>query len=202
MENRRISLIRNNLEEIPEYLFPLNVKKRLFMPGDENLWVEIQTISDEHNTFNVQRFRDAFINDYGSVAQRQYYLFNENEKPIGTATAWYADNTIDSPCGLVHWLAILPEFQGKGLAKPLMALLLNRMCQLGHNRVKVNTNTVRIAAINLYLKFGFLPVIKNIEDRMAWEAVRHTLATAELETYLLIVLEEKKIRTNPKKYFE
>jgi GNAT superfamily N-acetyltransferase len=162
MKNKLISLIRNDLEEIPEYPFPSYVKKRLFVPGDEKLWIKIQTASDKDNTFNIQRFQDTLLNDYDSIAQRQYYLFNENKQPIGTGTAWYADNKIDSSCGLVHWVAILPEFQGKGLGKALVALLLNRMSQLVHILAKVNTYTSKITAINMYLKFGFCPVYRRL----------------------------------------
>lgn len=187
MENKHVSLIRKDLKAIPEYSFPAYVKKRLFVPGDEKLWIKIQSVSDKYNTFDMQRFRNAFVNDYESIAQRQYYLFKEKQ-PIGTATAWYADNKKDGPYGLVHWFAIMPEFQGRGLAKPLMSLLLDHMRQLGHVRAKINTNTVRIPAINLYLKFGFRPVIRNSDDYAAWQIVKSAFTTLGLDTHFLIDL--------------
>jgi len=73
--------------------------------------------------------------------------------------------------GLVHWVAIVPEEQGKGLANPLMMAVCNRLKELGYNRAYLNTSTARLPAVSLYLNFGFMPEINNDRDKQVWEHV-------------------------------
>jgi ribosomal protein S18 acetylase RimI-like enzyme len=91
------------------------------------------------------------------LAARQKYLLGPGGEPIGTATAWF-----DAPqsgeeigVGRVHWVAIVPEFQGRGLAKPLLDSVLQMLRVCGHTRAVLLTDTRRPAAIALYEKFGF-----------------------------------------------
>ena len=38
-----------------------------------------------------------------------------------------------------------------------------------------STSTRRIPAINLYLSFGFVPLVQNDEERRAWQGIRERL---------------------------
>ena len=76
-----------------------------------------------------------------------------------------------STCRRVHWVAIVPDHQGKGLAKPLLTAICNRLVEIGHDRAYLTTNTVRLPAINLYLAYGFEPEIDTDEDRRVWDGV-------------------------------
>jgi GNAT superfamily N-acetyltransferase len=73
--------------------------------------------------------------------------------------------------GRVHWMAILPEFQGRGLGKALLSTICHRLRELGHERAYLHTSAARIPAIKLYLKFGFEPMIRNAEERAVWKEV-------------------------------
>ena len=68
-------------------------------------------------------------------------------------------------------MAILPPWQGQGLARPLLSAVCTRLASLGHRRALLRTSTARIPAINLYLHFGFQPVITTPADRDAWRSV-------------------------------
>lgn len=179
---RKIEMRRSDLDNILECGFPSEFYVKLFKPGCEKTWIDIQTQADIHGNFDMDRFRNAFINDYESLAKRQYYMFTRQSQPIGTATAWYANNKPDGNCGLVHWVGIRPEFQGRGLAKPLLTIVLTRMKQLGHRSASLRTATIRLPAINLYLKFGFVPVVNHSEERGYWEEVKSAFERKNLDT--------------------
>src|SRR5207248_4802613 len=95
------------------------------------------------------------------LVERQCYLLNAFGQAIGTGTAWFNDNFEGKSFGRVHWLAILPEFQGRGLGKPLLTAICSRLRDLGHERAYLTTSTQRIPAIRLYLRFGFVPLIRD-----------------------------------------
>jgi ribosomal protein S18 acetylase RimI-like enzyme len=77
--------------------------------------------------------------------------------------------------GMIHWVAIEPAYQGRGLAKPLLATALQRLAQ-DHQRAFLGTQTTSYRAVGLYLKYGFVPVITTDSDRRAWAIVEALLA--------------------------
>ena len=105
------------------------------------------------------------------LRQRQGYLLAPTGEVVGTATAWFNNNFEGARWGRVHWLAIIPEFQGRGLAKPLMTSICRRLRELGHQHVYLSTSNARHAAIGLYLRFGFEPLIQSPEDEAVWREV-------------------------------
>jgi GNAT superfamily N-acetyltransferase len=73
--------------------------------------------------------------------------------------------------GRVHWVAIVPEWQRHGLAKPLLTVVCQRLQELGHERAYLTTAPERIPAINLYLSFGFVPEVRSDEALRAWKEI-------------------------------
>ena len=89
----------------------------------------------------------------------------EREEAGSTMAFWAARS------GRVHWMAILPEFQGRGLGKALLAAICRRLRELGHERAYLHTSAARLAAIQLYLQFGFAPVVRNAAEEAAWKGI-------------------------------
>jgi len=52
-----------------------------------------------------------------------------------------------------------------------MTSICRRLRELGHQHVYLSTSTARHAAIGLYLKFGFEPLIQSPEDAVVWREV-------------------------------
>jgi GNAT superfamily N-acetyltransferase len=52
-------------------------------------------------------------------------------------------------------VAILPDYQGRGLSKPLLSQALRRLWELGHTRAYLTTSAERMVALRLYERFGF-----------------------------------------------
>jgi len=172
-----IRMIRKNLDAIPEYSVPTGYSIRWYQPGDEQLWRKIHLFADKY----TQVTPDLFVREFGSnipmLAERQCFLIDSKGFPIGTASAWFDNRDEQSP-GRIHWIAIIPEEQGKGLAKTLLSTVCNRLKKLGHSNAYLTTQTVRIPAINLYLKFGFAPAIESERDRQIWQRLQEHLKYA------------------------
>ncbi len=180
MENKPrglpVAMFRPDLKGIPQYDLPAGYSLRLYESGDRANWVAIHELADDLQIVTPEKFDESFQGDETQLKQRQYYLCGADGAAIGTATAWY-----DSPaCGRVHWVAIVPQFQHRGLAKPLLAAVMNPLAGLGHTHAVLGTNTARIAAIGLYLKFGFRPRIRHRQDATSWQRAREGLPDSPL----------------------
>jgi GNAT superfamily N-acetyltransferase len=155
---KEIIMIRDNLDQIPDFVLPRGFDLRMYQSGDEKSWETIQFAADKYNEISSTLFYKEFGHDVVTLEKRQFYLCADDH-PVGTATAWFDVNFKGKEYGLVHWVAILPTYQGLGLAKPLMTAVCRRLKELGHVRAYLTTSTARIPAINLYEKFGFRQVI-------------------------------------------
>lgn len=172
MRNYPVLMIRDTLADIPEYELPAEFSLRWYEPGMEETWRFIQAESDRHNTITHSLHSEEFGSDPTVLSTRQCFLYHGTDDPVGTVSAWFNDTFLDGTYGRIHWLAILPSWQGKGLAKPLLSLTCRRFIELGHDRAYLTTDSVRLPAISLYLKFGFRPWIKTEKDHSAWASIQ------------------------------
>jgi GNAT superfamily N-acetyltransferase len=170
-ENVDVRMVRENLDDIPDYTLPAGYSIRWYQPGYEECWQRIQSLADVYTKVTPGLFEEEFGTDAHVLSERQCFLCDSKNNVIGTASAWF-DNHRGQSFGRVHWVAILPENQGKGLAKPLLTTACNRLKSLGHSRTYLTTQAGRIPAINLYAKFGFAPMIGSNRDREVWERIQ------------------------------
>jgi GNAT superfamily N-acetyltransferase len=176
-ENLDICMIRENLDDIPDYALPSGYAIRWYQPGDEESWYRIHLLADQYTKMTSGLFEEQFGGDARLLADRQCFLIDGNSALIGTATAWLGNHNKQSR-GRIHWVAIVPAEQGKGLARPLLATVCKRLKDLGHDSAFLTTQTVRIPAINLYLKFGFVPAINSERDKEIWRRLKKHLKYA------------------------
>jgi len=161
-------MLRENLKQIPQFTWPNGFSLRWYAPGDEHAWLEIHLAADHYNQITPELFETQFHNDQTELSNRQCYLLSPHGQVIGTATAWFGNRSETKDFGRVHWVAILPEYQGRGLSRPLMTAVCTRLVDLGHDRAYLNTSSARKAAIRLYLQFGFKPWIRNENEKIVW----------------------------------
>jgi GNAT superfamily N-acetyltransferase len=176
--NAPITMICDDLNRIPQFETPDGFAFRWFQPGDEKVWREIQSKADQYNEITADLFAGQFGADMNQLRERQGYLLNASNEAVATATAWFDEDYEGEEYGRIHWVAVIPEMQGQGLSKPLMSRVCNRLKRLGHQQAYLTTSAARIAAINLYLKFGFKVAIRGDQDEEVWEAIRK-----EIEKY-------------------
>lgn len=170
--NASVTMVRRDLLDLPHHAVPAGFAIRPFAPGDERAWVRIQAAADTHNVIDVRLFRDQFGRDEHELGRRLFLLEDPSGTPIGTAAAWFGGARHGPTIGRVHWVAIHPTQQGRGLAKPLLGRVCLALRELGHASAFLTTSTARVPAIALYLAFGFVPELAGPEDAAAWTALR------------------------------
>lgn len=168
-------MVRNGLENIPRFNLPAGFSIRWYQPGDEVHWLQIHLLADRFNKFSSTTFFEVFGDNKTDLARRMCYLLDAKQNPVGTATAWFDNNFEGQSYGRIHWVAIVPNLQGVGAGKGLVSALCTRLIELGHQRAYLRTSTGRLPAINLYLKFGFVPLIRNGEEQADWNGVMEKL---------------------------
>lgn len=168
-ENLSVNMINYGIKKIPFFALPSGFKIRWFKPEDIDLWVKLTEAADKYNEINAALFYNEFCDDSSAWHERICFIGDETGKEFGTAAAWYNNDFLGEPWGRIHWVSIVPEMQGKGLAKPLMSAVCERLVSLGHEKIYLKTSTMRVPAINLYRKFGFVPDISNNHKKQIWE---------------------------------
>ena len=166
-DNHPVRMLRPNGLALPEFHLPTEYSLRPYTPGDEAHWVALHAEADIHQTVDQSHFDRSFGKDREVLASRMRFLCHQ-ERVVGTATAWQDE----MGRGQVHWVALHPTVQGKGLRKPLLAAILARLAALGHDGAWLATSSGRIPAINLYGQFGFSPWITSEQENVVWHALQ------------------------------
>lgn len=168
VKNLGLVMWRPTLDGVPPIGVSAGYQLAWYRSGDARHWVEIHQQADPGNNPSLGLYSAQFGEDESELARRQYFLRTNAGATIGTATAWFDIDARGNSLGVVHWVAILPEFQGKGLAKVLTSAILLRMRQLGHSKVYLTTHEERFPAINLYLRFSFIPWAWDEDSEKVW----------------------------------
>lgn len=128
---------------------------RAFRPGDENTWAKIETLAGEfpNEEAALQRFHAEFLDCESDLQKRCFFLQNSEGEAIGTIMAWYGEYE-GRRIGRIHWVAIIPDYQGKKLANPLLTYALSEINKY-HQEAYLTTQEHNDRAILLYEKYGF-----------------------------------------------
>lgn len=149
-----------------------------FQPGDEEEWIAIETSAREFVT--RREGLEAWQHYYGGREEelpgRMYFVETETGEKVATATAYYEPEDL-SGAGWLHWVAVRREYQGRGLARPLIAQALYRLAQLHYPSVKIPTQTNTWLAASIYLDFGFHPFGPNLERNLEGYRILKTLTS-------------------------
>jgi GNAT superfamily N-acetyltransferase len=170
-ENLTVRMGRRDLRDLPEHPIPDGYTLRLYEPNDAANWVKIHELADRYLEISPALYEREFGTDHAPLRERQFYLLDAAGTAIGTASAWFEREPradVAGTPGRVHWVAIVPEHQGRGLAKPLLAAVLRRLRDLGHSSAVLGTSTARVPAIRLYRQFGFEPVLDDDDSIEIW----------------------------------
>ena len=205
-----VVMIRENAENFPAYSLPEGYHFAHFTAEDEENWVQLQTVVTHVDSASQGRqiFRQEFLQageetpcedcpGYAETVQRTVLVKDTAGTLVGAATLWTGD-TFGEIWQRVHWVAVHPDHQGKGIAKCMIARMLERYGELGCNTpIYLTTQTKTYRAVRIYAQMGFAPYMgekpanwpfhsdlpqKSFreENEAAWQLIREKLAQVHL----------------------
>jgi ribosomal protein S18 acetylase RimI-like enzyme len=170
MENIPVVMLLEDLENLPKYELPNGFSFRNFREGDKKIWAEVEMAAGEFTDpqKGIEQFELEFERHTEELKQRFLLLENDKGESVGTAMGWFDDNFLFEGYGRVHWVGIRPDYQGKGLAKPLVSRTME-IIKARHKKCYLTTQTESFKAIKIYLDFGFVPYLKDETCPKAWK---------------------------------
>ena len=109
----------------------------------------------------LEQWATEFATFDTELARRMFFAFDETDEsaPIGTATAWFYPDREHRNEARVHWVSIVPQAQGRGLAKALLGAVVTTARSLHADAANVHlvTHTQAARAIGMYIEVGFVP---------------------------------------------
>lgn len=182
MKSMEVTMTRSDLKDIPQYSLPEGFSIEFFEDGDQADWVHVETVTDEFESEDAAwtRFNREFGPHLAEFSTRCLFLKNDKKEIIATTTVWYGRlEEGEEPIGRIHWVSMLPEYQGQGLAKPLLTAAMNLLAKY-HDQAYLDSETKNDRAINMYLSYGFEPLIRTEEDLKAWRMIEKSLGKSIL----------------------
>ena len=205
-----VVMTRENAENFPAYALPEGYQFAKFTPEDESAWVRLQTVVThvENEQQGRQIFREEFLqageevpcaecSGYEETVCRTVLVKDTAGNLVGAATLWMGD-TFGETWQRVHWVAVHPDHQGKGLAKCMLARMLALYQELGcESPIYLTTQTKTYRAVRIYAQMGFSPYLGEKpanwpfqselpkatfreENEAAWQLIREKLAEVNL----------------------
>lgn len=153
---------------INEYSLPEGFQFAFYQEGDEQHWAEIETSVSEFE--DVAQALAYFERNYApypkALKERMLFVTNASGEKIATCSAWWKETSNGERFPLLHWVAVKPEYQGKGIAKAMVSHTLVILEKLEHASplpIYLHTQTWSHPAIRLYQKLGFEITDRNLD---------------------------------------
>ena len=129
---------------------------RGYRPGDEDAWAALEYETGDFDTPEEARryFAGTYCAHPRELAERCLFAVDGQGRAAGTCTAW-RDPRGDGEAASLHWLAVSPSHQGKGLGRALCRRALEIFQDLGEFPVYIHTQPWSWKAVLLYTKEGF-----------------------------------------------
>ena len=174
MKNYSVRMIREHMENIPQFPIPEGFAIRNYRSNEGHIWTRIQKAAEPYIDIDDGLFAREFKRDFFAMEDRSFFLTTDTGEEIGTITAWWQPDMDGKTWGQIHWVAVHPDYQGHGLSKPMMSVAMTRL-KASHECCFLGTSTGRIAAVKIYLDFGFTPDLSREHSQQAWTEVASVL---------------------------
>ncbi len=178
-----VRMVREHMDGIPRTPFPPGYGARAMTLADIGQWTAIQRDAEQYIDIADTLFTEQFGDDPRVIAERCFIVTDPSGSGVGTISAWFDPDMHGMEWGRLHWLAIRPVCQGKGLGRAALSFAMAELAKR-HDRAYLDTDIRRVAAVKLYLDFGFTPDLRGPGAETAWAACARVLEHPALRAFL------------------
>lgn len=153
---------------VNEHGLPEGFHFAFYQEGDEQQWAAIETSVSEFDdeAQALDYFERAFAPYPEELKERMLFVIDSSGEKIGTCSAWWKETATGERFPLIHWVAVKPKYQGKGIAKAMVSHALALLEKLEHASpmpIYLHTQTWSHPAVRLYQKLGFEIMDRNLD---------------------------------------
>lgn len=160
---------RKTLAGLPEVTEHPGVSCRSMRDGDASAWDTI--VSEAFGWPEPSGHFEAHMRHDPSFAPERVYFVLRDGLPVATASAWCKPDKFGVDVGYLHFVAVRPGHTNRGLGTLASLVALHAMAADGRTSVVLLTDDHRQAAISIYLKLGFSPLVTHESHRDRWRDV-------------------------------
>jgi ribosomal protein S18 acetylase RimI-like enzyme len=155
-----MTMTRESLGDLPvRFPLPPGITIRPMAGSTEAAaWTDVQRDAEPFLTIADDLFSREFGTDDAEIASRCLAAVDDaTGQIVGLSSAWHGGDAgaRGADWGRIHWVAVRPSYQRRGIARALVVECLFRLAELGHQRAYLVTSTGRHGAIALYHSLGF-----------------------------------------------
>jgi len=169
---------KSDTREYPRYALPAGYAFSYYQPGLESQWAALQYGVGQ--TDSLEEAEAIFQNDFAgreALAGRMLFVLDRNSELAGTGCLWdgvHFGKTLQR----LHWIAVSPPHQGRGIAKAIVSRLLDIYNAIGvGDYIYLTSQTESWRALHMYAGFGFKPYMG--ERPVNWRCDNFAQETAE-----------------------
>jgi len=144
------------LEHVPAPILPPGYWFATYTPGRCEDWARVETRVGEFSSTEaaVEYFRLVFLAHPDLARKHVQFVFNPAGVAVATASAWFGYAGDGTRVPTLHWVAVDPAEQGRGIGRAVCAQALR--CWQGRGQdVWLTTQTWSHVAVGLYHSLGF-----------------------------------------------
>ena len=175
-----INMLKTDMDNIADVPLPEGYSIRSYKEGDRQKWVELYDRLDDFIDVEPHHFDESFGDDQQLISRSVFFLCCDGVE-VGTVADWPEDDIGGAVTGRLHWIGVDKAHRGKRLGSVLVSFILKKMRERGCESCVLGTGEQRIAALSMYFKFGFLPIVYTdkyspIEDQKeSWLRVKQKI---------------------------
>lgn len=151
-----------------QFQSPPGYSLRTYQPSDETGFYGLMAKAGWPG-WDAERLRPWL---FRSLPEGWFMLTEETRGNIvATCMATHDPTWLVPFCGEVGWTAVHPEHQGKGLGNIVVAAVIERFLQAGYTCIHLYTEVWRFAALKMYFKLGFVPLLDPPQSIDQWQEI-------------------------------
>jgi mycothiol synthase len=153
------------LHEVPLVEIPPGFRLRTYQPSDEVAYFELLGRASLR-PYPLQAWSTFLLPDGFFVIEEE-----SSGKLVATCFAAHHPTPRHPFAGQLGWLAADRDYAGRGLGYTATAAVTRRLISAGYRRIYLTTDDFRLAAIKIYLKMGWVPLLYQEDMAGRWKAV-------------------------------